>query len=329
MAGPEVTAALLEVENLRVELATRSGLVRAVDGVSFHVAAGETLGIVGESGCGKTMTALALQRMLPRPGGRISGGAIRLGGEDLLAKSEAEMRDIRGRDMAMILQDPMSSLNPVMTIGAQVAEPIRAHQAPARNALHAAVLRMLDAVRIPSPAARAGDYPHQMSGGMRQRVVGAIALSCRPRLLIADEPTTALDVTIQAQYLALLKDLQRDTGVALILITHDFGIVAKMCDRVAVMYAGRIVETADTRTLFARPAHPYTRALLEALPSMDNRTARLKVIDGQPPDLRAPPEGCRFAPRCALATAPCRGGYPAAITLAPGHIAHCLRAGEP
>jgi oligopeptide/dipeptide ABC transporter ATP-binding protein len=318
---------LLEVEDLCVELATRSGIVHAVDGVSFHVKAGETLGIVGESGCGKTMTALALQRMLPRPGGRIAGGGIRLGGEDLLAKSEAEMRDIRGRDMAMILQDPMSSLNPVMTVGAQVAEPIRAHQRPARGALHAAVVRMLDAVRIPSPAARAGSYPHQMSGGMRQRVVGAIALSCRPRLLIADEPTTALDVTIQAQYLALLKDLQRDTGVALILITHDFGIVAKMCDRVAVMYAGRIVETADVRTLFARPAHPYTRALLEALPSMEHRSDRLKVIDGQPPDLRAPPPGCRFAPRCALATAACLAEYPAAVTLGPGHVAHCIRSG--
>ena len=328
MAGPQVTAALLEVEDLRVELATRSGLVRAVDGVSFHVAEGETLGIVGESGCGKTMTALALQRMLPRPGGRIAGGRIRLGGEDILAKSEAEMRDIRGRDMAMILQDPMSSLNPVMTVGAQVAEPIRAHQRPAREALRAAVLRMLDAVRIPSPAARAGNYPHQMSGGMRQRVVGAIALSCRPRLLIADEPTTALDVTIQAQYLALLKDLQRETGVAMILITHDFGIVAKMCDRVAVMYAGRIVETADVRTLFAQPAHPYTRALLDALPSMEHRTARLKVIDGQPPDLRSPPAGCRFAARCGLVTAACLAEYPVGITPRPGHVAHCIRAGE-
>ncbi len=319
---------LLEVEELRVELATRSGVVHAVDGVSFHVAEGETLGIVGESGCGKTMTALALQRMLPRPGGRIAGGAIRLGAEDLMAKSEAEMRAIRGRDIAMILQDPMSSLNPVMSIGAQVAEPIRAHQRPARNVLHEAVLRMLDAVRIPSPAARAGDYPHQLSGGMRQRVVGAIALSCRPRLLIADEPTTALDVTIQAQYLALLKDLQRDTGVAMILITHDFGIVAKMCDRVAVMYAGRIVETADVRTLFARPAHPYTRALLEALPSMEHRSERLKVIDGQPPDLRAPPAGCRFAPRCAVATSACHTTDPPAVALGPGHVAHCLLAGN-
>ena len=327
MAGSQVSTALLEVENLRVELATRTGVVRAVDGVSFHVAAGETLGIVGESGCGKTMTALALQRMLPRPGGRIVGGSVRLGGDDILAKSEAEMRDIRGRDMAMILQDPMSSLNPVMMVGAQVAEPIRAHQRLARQPLQTAVLRMLNAVRIPSPAARASNYPHQMSGGMRQRVVGAIALSCRPRLLIADEPTTALDVTIQAQYLALLKDLQRDTGVAMILITHDFGIVAKMCDRVAVMYAGRVVETADIRTLFARPAHPYTRALLEALPSMEHRTARLKVIDGQPPDLRDPPKGCRFAPRCALATRACLDEYPPATTLGPDHVVHCLHAG--
>ena len=326
-APPRMT--LLEVEDLRVELATRSGPVRAVDGVSFHVEAGETLGLVGESGCGKTMTALALQRMLPRPGGRIAGGRVRLGGEDLLAKSEAEMREIRGRDMAMILQDPMSSLNPVMTVGAQVAEPIRAHQRPARGALRAAVLRMLDAVRIPSPAARASQYPHQMSGGMRQRVVGAIALSCRPRLLIADEPTTALDVTIQAQYLALLKDLQRETGVAIILITHDFGIVAKMCDRVAVMYAGRIVETADVRTLFAHPAHPYTRALLEALPSMEHTTDRLKVIDGQPPDLRAPPAGCRFAPRCARAIDACRAEYPAGVMPGPGHITHCIRAAAP
>ena len=325
MADPEVTAALLEVENLQVELATRTGLVRAVDGVSFHVDAGETLGIVGESGCGKTMTALALQRMLPRPTGRIVGGAIRLGGEDLLTKSEAEMRAVRGRDMAMILQDPMSSLDPVLSIGALVAEPIRAHQRPPRATLRERVVHMLNAVRIPSPAARASDYPHQLSGGMRQRVVGAIALSCRPRLLIADEPTTALDVTIQAQYLALLKDLQRETGVAMILITHDFGIVAKMCDRVAVMYAGRIVETADMRTLFARPAHPYTRALLEALPSMEHRTDRLKVIDGQPPDLRAPPTGCRFAPRCVLADPGCHATDPLLMPAGPGHVAACLR----
>ena len=327
MAGAdEVTPPLLDVAGLTVDIATRAGPLRVVDDVSFHVHAGETLGIVGESGSGKTMTALALQRMLPRPGGRITAGSVRLGAEDLTAKSEAEMRQVRGRDIAMILQDPMSSLNPVMTIGDQVAEPIRAHQRPAAAAVKQAVLRMLDAVRIPSPAARAGNYPHQMSGGMRQRVVGAIALSCRPKLLIADEPTTALDVTIQAQYLALLKDLQRETGVGLILITHDFGIVAKMCDRVAVMYAGRIVETADVRTIFARPAHPYTRALLEALPSMEHRTARLKTIEGQPPDLRALPPGCHFAPRCGLATDHCRAAYPTETAIAPLQSARCWHA---
>ena len=319
-------APVLEVADLAVELATRRGVVRPVDGVSFSVAAGETLGIVGESGSGKTMTALAIQRMLPSPGGRIAAGSIRLDGDDLAAKPEAAMRAIRGRQMAMILQDPMSSLYPVLTVGDQVADPMRTHRRLSGRGLRDAVVAMLDAVRIPSPASRASAYPHQMSGGMRQRVVGAIALSCAPRLLIADEPTTALDVTIQAQYLAMLKDMQQATGVALVLITHDFGIVARLCDRVAVMYAGRIVETAGVQALFDRPAHPYTRALLASLPDMDRRVDRLPAIEGQPPDLRALPPGCRFAPRCPLADARCHAAYPGPVEIAPGHVAHCWHA---
>ena len=260
---------LLEVEDLRVELATSSGVVHAVDGVSFHVAEGETLGIVGESGCGKTMTALALQRMLPRPGGRIAGGSIRLGAEDLMAKSEAEMRAIRGRDIAMILQDPMSSLNPVMSVGAQIDDILMRHTGLSRRAARRRTIELLDLVGIREPAQRADDHPHQFSGGMRQRVLIAIAVSCQPALLIADEPTTALDVTVQAQILRLLMRLRRELGMALMLITHDFGVIAGMVERVYVMNGGAIVETGPTDALFAAPQHEYTRALLAAVPRIE------------------------------------------------------------
>ncbi|HEX2890666.1 ABC transporter ATP-binding protein [Vineibacter terrae] len=321
-----MTQPLLQVADLRTYLFTRNGVVRAVDGVSFHVDAGETLGIVGESGSGKSMTALSIQRMLPRPAGRIVGGEIRLEGEDLVVKSERQMSAIRGRSMAMILQDPMSSLNPVFTIGQQVSDPLRTHRKLPAGELRKAVERLLDMVRIPAPQTRVNDYPHQMSGGMRQRIVGAIALSCEPKLLVADEPTTALDVTVQAQYLRLLRDLQARLGLAIIMITHDFGVVARICDRVAVMYAGRIVETAATTALFDRPAHPYTQALMRSMPRLDQRSDRLPAIDGQPPDLRQTLTGCRFAPRCAHASDICRQQYPEMTVVSPGHTVNCWHA---
>lgn len=314
---------LIEVRDLKTYLFTRRGVVRAVDGVSFSIREGETLGLVGESGSGKTMTALSIERVLPQPAGRIVGGQVLMGGVDLVGLSEAEMESIRGRRIAMILQDPMSSLNPVMTIGTQVAEPLRTHQRLNSRGLHDRIKEMLALVRIPAPETRVREYPHQMSGGMRQRVVGAIALSCQPRLLIADEPTTSLDVTIQAQYLRLLEDIQAAQGVSILIITHDFGIIARTCDRVAVMYAGRIVETADVRTLFDRPLHPYTQALLESRPRLDVRRRRLAAIEGQPPDLRSPPAGCRFAARCPKATTVCHDRYPPEVTVDNGHAVSC------
>ncbi|MGH7311538.1 MAG: ABC transporter ATP-binding protein [Candidatus Rokuibacteriota bacterium] len=321
---------LLEVRDLRTWFFTRWGVVKAVDGVSFTVREGETLGIVGESGCGKSMTALSILRLVPRPAGRIVGGEVLLEGEDLLGKSEREMRRIRGSRVSMILQDPMSSLNPVFTIGDQVAEALRIHQRLDGPGLWATARDMLRRVRIPSPELRLRAYPHQLSGGMRQRVVGAIALSCRPRVLIADEPTTSLDVTIQAQYLRLLKELQQEMRLALVFITHDFGIVAKVCDRVAVMYAGRIVETAEVREIFNRPRHPYTQALLASVPPLESRVERLASIEGQPPPLHALPPGCPFVPRCSHARAVCRQEYPPAVEVGngDGHRAACWKVAE-
>jgi oligopeptide/dipeptide ABC transporter ATP-binding protein len=280
-----------------------------VQDVSFTLDAGETLGVVGESGCGKTTLALSLLRLLPAAA-RIVGGEILFEGEDLVRKPPGEMRRIRGKKIAMILQDPMASLNPLFTVGDQVAEPIRVHEGVARRPAWARAKDLLTAVRIPAPDARVKEYPHQMSGGMRQRIVGAIAISCEPRLLIADEPTTSLDLTIQAQYLNLLRDLQRQYGLALIFITHNLGIVAKMCDRVAVMYAGRIVESGAVRRIFSAPAHPYTTALLESIPRFSDRRARLTAIDGQPPDPSALPPGCAFHPRCGKAMDRCREEEP-------------------
>lgn len=317
-------APLLELRDLSTHYVSARGtrVVRAVDEVSLSVRAGETLGIVGESGSGKTTLALTILRLLP-PAAKIVSGEIRFEGEDLLTKSDAEMRHIRGKRIAMILQDPMASLNPLFTIGDQVAEPIRVHEGASRAGAWSRARDLLRAVKIPAPDSRLGDYPHQMSGGMRQRIVGAIAMSCGPRLLIADEPTTSLDLTIQAQYLNLLRELQQSHGLALVFITHNLGIVAKMCDQVAVMYAGRVVEAGPIGRIFDAPAHPYTRALLEAIPRMGDSRERLTAIDGHPPDLAAMPAGCAFHPRCPIAIARCREEAPGVSTVAAGHVVRC------
>src|SRR5438094_259520 len=290
---------IVAVEGLTTHYVSARGrrVPRAVEDVSFTLGDGETLGIVGESGSGKTTLALSLLRLLP-PAARTIAGAIRFEGENLLTKSEAELRHIRGKRMAMILQDPMASLNPLFTIGDQVGEPLRVHEGVSRRGAWERARELLGAVRISAPDARVRNYPHELSGGMRQRIVGAIAISCGPRLLIADEPTTSLDVTIQAQYLSLLRELQRAQGLALIFITHNLGIVARMCDKVAVMYGGRIVESGPVRRIFGAPAHPYTRALIESIPKLGDSNGRLTAIDGQPPDPAALPGGCAFHPRC-------------------------------
>jgi oligopeptide/dipeptide ABC transporter ATP-binding protein len=287
---------------------------------------GEALAIVGESGSGKSMTALSLLQLLPRPAARVVKGAIRLEGENLLEKTEKEMREVRGRRISMILQDPQTSLNPVFTIGNQLIEAINIHHH--NNADRSLVQRAIDGlkqVRVAAPERRVSDYPHQISGGMKQRVVGAIAISCEPKIIIADEPTTSLDVTIQAQYLRLLREIQEATNLALIFITHDFGIVAKMCDRVMVMYAGRAVETGPVRDIFNHPSHPYTQALLRSVPSMDEDVDRLYSITGQPPALWDLPEGCRFAARCPHADDRCRREYPPSFSVSNGHAANCWR----
>jgi len=315
---------LINVKDLRTYLYTRRGVVKAVDGVSFYLRKGETLGIVGESGCGKSITALSLLRLVPEPAGRIVGGQILFKGRDLLQMSHKEMRRIRGAELSMILQDPLTSLNPAYSIGNQIGEAIRLHQKNVtKKTLVEKIIEALKMVRIPAAESRLGDYPHQMSGGMRQRVTGAIALSCQPSLLIADEPTTSLDVTIQAQYLRLLKDLQRETGVSLIFITHDFGIVAAMCDRVQVMYAGKIVESAKTRDIFDRPRHPYARALMGCLPKIEKRLESLTTIEGQPPQLIDLPGGCSFAPRCPEAEQVCFEKYPEEAKVNEEHRVNC------
>jgi oligopeptide/dipeptide ABC transporter ATP-binding protein len=316
---------LLDVQDLKTYFFTRRGVVKAVDGVSFSVDVGETLGLVGESGCGKTITCLSLLQLVPKPAGRIVDGRIVFDGEDLLSKSEKEMMSYRGRRLSMVLQDPMTSLNPVFTIGDQVAEPLKIHQKLKGFSLWEKVKEMLRLVRIPAPEVRIHDYPHQMSGGMRQRVVGAMGLSCKPHLLIADEPTTSLDVTIQSQYLRLLNEIQQETGVSMIFITHDLGIVARVCDRVAVMYAGKIVETAGVRDLFDNPQHPYTVALMKSLPKLETRVERLFAIGGQPPSLLNLPEGCAFYPRCPHADEKCRQQYPPQMHVGEAHYASCWR----
>jgi oligopeptide/dipeptide ABC transporter ATP-binding protein len=320
-----VTEPLLELRALSTHYESARGtrVTRAVDDVSLTLERGKTLGIVGESGSGKSTLALSIMRLLP-PAARIVGGQIRFEGEDLLAKSPAEMRAIRGKRIAMILQDPMASLNPLFTVGDQISESLRVHEGAPRKAAWARARSLLEAVRISAPAARMNEFPHQMSGGMRQRIVGAIAVACEPRLLIADEPTTSLDVTIQAQYLSLLRDLQRQRDLAMIFITHNLGIVAKMCDAVAVMYAGRVVEAGPIRQIFNKPAHPYTRALLDSVPRLtDDTHARLSAIDGQPPDPSAPPGGCAFHPRCPQALERCRTEAPPSIAVAAAQAARC------
>src|SRR5213595_715460 len=314
---------LLEVTNLETHYVSFGGarVVKAVDDVSFTLNEGETLGIVGESGCGKTTTCLSIVGLLP-PAARIVGGRIEFAGKDLAQLSQSEMRRVRGAQIAMILQDPMASLNPLFSIYTQVAEPAYYHQSIRGRSLRQRVRQLLDAVRIPSPAQRMREYPHQMSGGMRQRIVGAIALAGGPRLIIPDEPTTNLDVTIQAQYLDLLKDIQRETGVALIFVTHNLGIVAKMCDRVAVMYAGKIIEQGPVRALFDDPKHPYTRALLGSVPKLGSKEP-LYTIEGQPPNLADLPPGCHFHPRCPDVLPRCTTDEPRDFRLADGSVARC------
>lgn len=316
---------VLEVENLRTYFSTRWGTVKAVDGVSFDLRRGETLGIVGESGCGKSVTMLSLMRLVPIPPGEIVEGKIVLQGQDILQLTEHEMSRVRGSQIALIIQDPMTSLNPVFSIGNQVNEAIQIHQDIPKRSVLEHTLSVLRKVNIPAAESRVKDYPHQLSGGMRQRVVGAIGISCEPAVLIADEPTTSLDVTIQAQYLKLLKDLQQQQNLALIFITHDFGVVAKMCDRVAVMYAGKIVETGNVREIFNTPSHPYTEALLASVPKLEEDVDRLYAIEGQPPALHDLPPGCAFAGRCPFVMDRCLEEYPPAFQVSETHKSACWR----
>ena len=325
------TTPLLRVEGLRTQFRTRDGIVRAVDGVSFDVHPGETLAIVGESGCGKSVTAMSILRLLPMPPARIVAGSITFDGRDLLGLSEDEMRNVRGNLISMIFQEPMTSLNPVLTIGDQVAEALMLHRGLDRKAATARAIDMLNKVQIPEAARRVRQYPHQLSGGMRQRVMIAMALACGPRLLIADEPTTALDVTIQAQILELMRNLGRETGASIILITHDLGVVAEMAQRVVVMYAGRKVEQASVESLFAHPRHPYTAGLLGSMPHLggslkepaDAPPKRLVEIPGMVPSLKEETPGCLFAPRCPSASERCRLEVPALAEFGQGHFAAC------
>jgi len=326
----ERAGAVLDITGLKTYLFTRSGVVKAVDDVSLSVRRGETLAVVGESGCGKSMTALSIMRLVPNPPGKIVGGAITLGGKDLLKLNEGEMRDIRGNEISMIFQEPMTSLNPVLTIGHQITEALRLHQDLSKSAADEKAIEMLRLVKIPEPAQRSREYPHQLSGGMRQRAMIAMALACNPRVLIADEPTTALDVTIQAQILDLILELQQELGTAVILITHNLGVVAETAQRVIVMYAGRKVEEAGVDALFAEPVHPYTHGLLASIPRLDimdgraaNSQQRLKEIPGMVPALSNLPPGCTFAPRCPYADERCRLHFPPYEQKRPGHWAAC------
>jgi oligopeptide/dipeptide ABC transporter ATP-binding protein len=320
-----MTEPLLEVRDLRTHFFTREGVVRAVDGVSFAVDRGQTLGIVGESGCGKSVTALSIMGLVPKPPARIVGGEVLFEGRDLTLLGERELSDVRGSEIAMVFQDPMTSLNPTLTIGTQLVETIRRHTDVSRQEARRRAVDLLEEVQLPNAGQRLKDYPHRLSGGMRQRVMIAIALSCNPALLIADEPTTALDVTVQAQVLDLLDELRRSHDMAMIFITHDMGVIAEVADEVAVMYAGQIVEHAAVGSLFERPEHPYTEALLGALPQLEDGAARherLTAIPGRPPALIDPPDGCRFAPRCPFAgeSDGCAEHTPELRELRPGHF---------
>lgn len=316
---------LLELRGLAVDFATDDGTVHAVDGLDLALGRGRTLGLVGESGCGKSVTSLAIMGLLPPENSKVRGEIV-FEGRDLLTLEPHLMRDLRGARLAMIFQEPMTSLNPAYTVGDQIIEAIQRHQGLDAAAARARAIDMLKLVRIPSPEKRVDDYPHKLSGGMRQRAMIAMALACGPQLLIADEPTTALDVTIQAQILDLMRGLRRDTGTAIVLITHDLGVVAEMADDVAVMYAGQIVERAAVRDLFARPEHPYTVGLLGSIPRLDEKRDRLPSIEGRVPDMSRPPPGCRFAARCPFVEPECRTTAPALIEVAPGHLSRCRRA---
>ena len=315
--------AILEVRDLHTQFNTLDGVVRAVDGVSFELARGETLGIVGESGCGKSVTALSILRLIPPETGRIASGSIRFEGEELTSLSEEAMKRLRGHRISMIFQEPMTSLNPVLTVGTQIAENVTRHLGVSKRAARERACEMLDLVRIADAKRRLDEYPHQLSGGMRQRVMIAMALSCDPQVLIADEPTTALDVTIQAQILDLMLDLKEKTGTAIVLITHDLGVVAETAQRVVVMYAGRKVEEAPVEALFDNPLHPYTRGLMAAIPRLDTDAARLQEIPGMVPLLTKPIVGCAFAARCPLATERCRAEAPPLVDVGGGHTALC------
>jgi peptide/nickel transport system ATP-binding protein len=324
---------LLRVRDLVTSFNTDAGALRAVDGVSFEVPQGRTVGLVGESGCGKSVTALSILRLIPSPPGTIESGKIELEGVDLLSLSESEMRDVRGNKISMIFQEPMTSLNPVYTVGAQIVEAIRLHQNKSRKEAYARAVEMLRLVGIASPETTVDAYPHQLSGGQRQRVMIAMALACEPKLLIADEPTTALDVTIQSQILELLKKLQRDLEMSVLLITHDLGVVAEYTDHVVVMYAGRVVESARVNVIFSKPKHPYTRGLLESVPqprreSVSGPRPRLPTIEGVVPDMRKLPKGCRFADRCPLVVEKCTQAEPELEEVETGRLSRCYRANE-
>jgi peptide/nickel transport system ATP-binding protein len=324
-----VAERLLEVRGLKTHFSTDDGMVHAVDGVDLHIDEGETLGVVGESGCGKSVTAFTIMRLIPIPPGKIVAGEILWRGRDLLKLSDDAMRAIRAKEIAMVFQEPMTSLNPVYTVGEQIGEVIRLHEGLGRRAALAKAADMLKLVHIPHPERRVNDYPHQFSGGMRQRVMIAMALSCNPRLLIADEPTTALDVTIQAQILELINDLKDRIGMAVMLITHAMGVVAETAQRVVVMYAGKVVEEAPVEEIFRAPRHPYTQGLIKSIPRIDDSAGRrLDAIPGVVPSLLNPPEGCRFAARCAYAIDDCRAATPELREIEPGHKVRCIRAGD-
>ena len=329
MQGSEQAAPLLEIRGLKTHFATDDGMVRAVDGVDLTVARGETLGVVGESGCGKTVTALSVLKLIAMPPGKIVAGQILYQGRDLVPLGTDEMDRIRAKDIAMVFQEPMTSLNPVYTIGEQIAEVLRRHEGLSRKAALDKTIEMLRLVQIPNPDKRVNDYPHQFSGGMRQRVMIAMALSCNPKLLIADEPTTALDVTIQAQILELLQDMKQRFGMAIMLITHAMGVVAETAQRVVVMYAGKVIEEAPVDQLFANPRHPYTQGLIRSIPRIDTavtRKERLEAIPGVVPNLLNPPHGCRFAPRCRYAMPKCREAMPPLFDVGQGHRVACVLA---
>jgi len=323
-----MTNSLLEIKNLHAQFKSDEGLAFVLDGINLRVERGETLGLVGESGCGKSVTGMSILSLIPKPPGEITAGEILFDGENLLEKSSDEMRAIRGGQIAMIFQDPMTSLNPVYTIGNQIAEAIDLHQPAGASITWKKVVESLESVQIADPESRAKNYPHQFSGGMRQRGMIAMMLSCRPSLLIADEPTTALDVTVQAQVLKLISDLQKELGMSVILITHNLGVVAETCDRVAVMYAGNIVEVADVEALFADPKHPYTQGLLGSIPRADRDMDELVIIEGSVPNLVNPPQGCRFHPRCPHVMNVCRVEKPKDVDLADGHTVACHLYGE-